>query len=240
MRRKNATKRYLAALACAGVLGVGAESQAAVSVYAEGAYTATDLVVNIYADITGEPLVSTGVKLMFDPSRLTVAANGATKNEGVWYFGDASAKIPYMAPEVNPTTGEVVIITGKLDTSAPTDGVLGNRVPVGQVKFTRADNASPGATPELFFGVSLENGKADPYVNFATTASVSLDPSVTYTAKIRKRGDANADGAVNAQDMSAVKNYMTAGGTANIWKDCNADGNINAQDMSCVKYSMTH
>lgn len=103
-----------------------------VNVFAEGAYTASELVVYIYADTTvntASVLRSAGVKLTYDDSLLTVVA--AEKNEDVWSLGNES----YMEPDTE-TAGEAVIILGKLDTEAPTEGVSGNRVLLGKVSFT--------------------------------------------------------------------------------------------------------
>jgi hypothetical protein len=91
-----------------------------VDVYAEGAYTETDLVIYLYADITPD-ILSYGVKLTYDTSELTLT--GAEKNEAAWFFGDGTptGNYDYMPPET-ATLGEVIIIGGKLDTAAPTGG----------------------------------------------------------------------------------------------------------------------
>ena len=122
----------LAALMCCAL--IPATSNAAnVDVYAEGAYTATDLVVYIYADINAGPILSFGVKVNY-PATLTYSS--AAKNENVWFFGDGTTNHAYMNPEDNGSA--VVIIGGKLDTAAPTPGVTGTRVLLGTVTFTHS------------------------------------------------------------------------------------------------------
>jgi hypothetical protein len=217
----------MAAIVFAACPGVAAE----VNVYAEGAYTDTNCTVFIYGDIT-PAILSFGVKLTYDPAALTVTS--AEKNEAVWYMGTPSAKEPYMNPEIS-TPGEVVFIGGKLDTAAPTAGVSGSRILLGKVVFSHSGATMPPA-------ITLDNGRSGDYDNFVgTDGAVKDGAGVAFTGvTIRERGDANADGAINVQDMAAVKYYMTNGGVASPWKDCNADGNINVQDMACVKYAMTH
>jgi len=217
------------------LLALPAVALAQVSVYAEGAYTATDLVVMIYADITGNPLCSFGVTLGYPTSKLTVAS--ATKNETEWYFGTTGAKQPYMNPDTS-TPGQIIFIGGKLDTGAPTAGVSGTRKLLGTATFNRVGGQDPP------FAITLGLGKTHPpYDNFVTsvTPTAVLDGSVAFgTPAIWRRGDTNADGVVDVQDISAVRYYMINGGTPNPWKDCNGDGVIDVQDISCIRYIMTH
>lgn len=238
MRKLKASKQYLAALAFAAVIGAGTNAQAAVTVYAEGAYSATDLVVNIYADITVDPLVSNGVKIKFDQTKLTVPVGGAQKNETVWYFGDGSVKYPYMNPEVNNSTGQVIFIGGKLDTANPTAGVIGNRVPLGKVKFNRIGSGVVPKNGETYFGVTLENGKGGDYVNYATNTGVSKDSTVNYLTKgvvVRARGDANLDGIFTSLDLTKIKLIISNGPDDSVFADCNGDGIITSLDLTCVK-----
>ena len=149
-------------------------------------------------------------------------------------MGSPSAKEPYLNPETG-TAGEVVFIGGKLDTAAPTAGVSGTRVLLGKMVLSHSGAAMP---PVITFGYGREGA----YDNFVgVDGAVKDGTGVAFTgATIRERGDANADGAINVEDMAAVKYYMTNGGVANPWKDCNGNGNINVHDMACVKYAMTH
>ncbi len=209
-------------------------SFADVDVYGEGAYTESDLVVYIYADINSSTeLRSAGVKLTYETAALTVTS--AEKNESVWFLGSES----YMDPDTS-TAGEVVIILGKLDTGDATAGVSGDRVLLGKVRFNRTGSSIP-FSPTL----DLALGKVDPYANFVDTAeptaNVLDDTGVNFgLITVKERGDANGDGSVNVQDMSATKFYMMNGGDWHCWMDCNADETINVQDMSCIKYKMTH
>ena len=104
-----------------------------VDVYIDGSYTDTDLDVHVFADINAGPILSFGVRVDYPPS---LVLSSATKNETVWYFGDGMAEYSYMDPEEDGSG--VVIIGGKLDTSAPTAGVTGNRVLLGTIKFTHS------------------------------------------------------------------------------------------------------
>lgn len=200
-----------------------------VDVYVEGAYTESDLAVYIYADINSPTeLRSAGVKLTYEPSELTVTS--AEKNESVWFLGSES----YMDPDTS-TAGEVVIILGKLDTGDATAGVSGDRVLLGKVRFSRTGSSMP-FSPTL--GIAL--GKVNPYANFVDTAeptaNVLDNTGVNFgTIKIAERGDANADGSINALDAGTVRNIFFGGGSYVCYADCNGDGNINALDAGCVR-----
>ncbi len=203
-----------------------------VDVYIEGAYTDTDLAVYIYADINGPNILSAGVKLTYETSELTLTS--AKKNESVWSLGNES----YMDPETS-TPGEVIIICGKLDTSEngihALDGVSGDRVLLGKVIFSRTGNSTP-FSPTL----TIDYGKRGPggkYKNFVATDGTELDDTgVAFgSITVAKRGDANADGIVNFQDMLFIRDYTQNGGNDTPFADCNNDGIINFQDMLCVK-----
>lgn len=209
---------------------------AEVTVYAEGAYTNSDLVVYLYADINPnpDPILSYGVKLTYDPAEL--GSPVATKNEAVWYMGTPSAKVAYMDPDTS-VPGEIIFIGGKLDTSAPTAGVSGNRVLLGKVTFTRLSSTSPNPNPESFFDVVVSRGRPAPYVNFASTAGADLDDGVTYSSKVRQRGDVNADKKVDLADVSAARFYIkNPTGVVQPWMDCNADDKIDLADTSCIRF----
>jgi len=210
-----------------------------VDVYAKGAYTATDLVIYLFADIsvvtTGEPILSFGVKVEY-PGTLTYS--GATKNEAVWYFGDGAPDYAYMDPE-DDVSG-VVIIGGKLNTSAPAEGVQGSRVLLGTVEFT---HSIVDPQDSDFSGVSVTYGRGDgtgDYKNFVDVDGDVVDGAVNFDTEIHKRGDANADGHVTGADLSSLKYYMVNGGIRYPWIDCNDDLDVTGADLSCIKYIMTH
>ena len=221
-------------------------ASAGVDVYAEGAYTETDLVVYIYADITTDAVCSAGVKLTYDNTVVTLVS--AEKNEEVWFMGEGEGgtNYPYKNPE--NSGDDVVVICGKLDTAAPTAGVIGARVLLGKVFFNRIDDLSPDpmtpvSSPEDgYFGVVLGLGRVAPYVNFATMPGGSdIDGTVTFSSvTIRERGDANGNGELTTQDMAALRYYIVNGGIGEIWKDCNGVDGINTQDMACIRYKLTH
>jgi len=237
-------------LVCA-LAPVNAFSQ--VSVYAEGAYTETDLAVYIYTDITAPTeLRSAGVKLTYVTSELIFAS--AEKNDvgpdgavgtadDVWALGTES----YMNPENSSAgeDGEVVIILGKLNTEAASVGVSGDRVLLGRAKFTHTGLTS--FTLGLELGKEHPNHPTDIFANFVDTESPAnvLDDSIVFgEIKIRERGDANADGSVTPADMIAVRNAYYGGAPLGCEPaaDCNDDAvlpniypNITPADMICIR-----
>ena len=220
---------FLAALV---LLMLPTAALAQVSVYAEGAYTAADLAVYIYADIAaGNPLCSYGVKLSYDTGRLTVAT--ATKNEEVWYFGTTAVKQPYMNPDFTSEPGKIIFIGGKLDTSSstsPDDGVIGTRVLLGKATFNRVGG-------DTAFGITLGLGKTGDFDNFVTSVAPAtvLDGSVAFgSSTIRERGDANGDGSINSTDYVAIRNLLSSPSPP-VYADCNGDGSVNSTDYVCVR-----
>lgn len=215
---------------------------AQVSVYAEGAYTDSDLKVYIYADVTDEPIISFGVKLTYDDSEVSLEQDTCLKRNGnVWYFGDPNGttyETQNAGPVVtaNGTDSNVVFVGGKIDSTETTQsGVgVGDRILLGTVTFSRISDAVPT--------IGLAFGKGGDYENFVELGGGLLDSTaaITESVEIHARGDANGDEIINVQDMSAIRYYMVNGGISNPWKDCNNDGSINVQDMSCVRYIMTH
>lgn len=197
-----------------------------VDVYAEGAFTDTDLVVYVYADINTGPILSFGVKVNY-PDDLTFSS--ATKNDAIWYFSDGTTNHPYMNPE-DEGTG-VVIIGGKLDTVASTAGVTGTRVLLGTVNFTHN-----GITD--FSGVTLTYGRGDgtdEYKNFVGIDGTVCDGGgVGFDVEIRERGDANGDRILTTSDISAIRELL-GGNDYVVFADCNDDGVLTNLDMFCVR-----
>ena len=218
-----------------------AYASAQVTVYAEGAYTDTDLVVYIYADIdaasTDEALLSYGVTLKYNTTDLGTPV--VEKNASDWYFGDKSD--PYATPNAEPDTstpGQVIIIGGKLDSAAPLEGVSGDRVILATVSFVRSSTNVPSA--ELYLG------KGGTYANFVQIDGTDLDKTLSGTedesgsigqVDIFQRGDADGDGYITTSDMFKVKGAMAT----KIYKcyvDCDGDGYITTSDMFCIKGKM--
>ena len=202
-----------------------------VNVFAEGAYTATDLVVYIYADTTvgtATELRSAGVKLTYNTSELSNCT--AEKNEDTWFLGDK----PYMNPDTTTTAGQVVIILGKLDTDAPEEGVSGDRVLLGKVSFTHSELT--------VFTLNLDYGKRGPaneFKNFVATDQTVLDDSAVSfgTITVRQRGDANADGTVNVNDLRTLRQII-GDPDAPCYSDCNGDGTVNVNDLRCLRQNI--
>ena len=223
-------KKMYVVLSVLLVFAFSVPALAGVTVYAEGAYTETDLAVYIYADISGDAILSAGVKLTYT-AELTLTS--AAKNEDVWYMGDGSSNEAYMDPDTS-VAGEVIIICGKLDTNDghALDGVSGDRVLLGILRFDRTDSAMPFA-PAL----TIDYGKAAPYDNFVETDGTVLDSvNVTFGAiTVRERGDANVDGVITSADMFVIKGIMSTSGDYTCFADCNDDLVITSADMFCVK-----
>ena len=211
------------------LFAVFSQPASALDVYAEGAYTDTDLHVYIYADIDGAPLVSFGVKLTYSSNLTPVSAE---KNETVWYMGDGTVagNKPYMDPDTS-AAGEIVFIGGKLDTADATAGVAGTRVLLGKAVFSRTD-ANP-------VSVSLSLGRDNgTYKNFVSNdKSIRDDDPINFSQTVVERGDANADSVITFADMSKIRAIMNEGIYV-VYSDCNDDGVITFADMSCVRSKM--
>ena len=211
-----------------------------VNIFAEGAYTDTDLVVYIYADTTVNTpteLRSAGVKLTYDPAEVTLTS--CEKNETDWFLGSES----YMDPDTS-TPGEVIIILGKLDTAAPNEGVSGDRVLLGKVYFTRTGSTMP-FDPTLSMDYGKRGEETPPgsgnysFKNFVDTETPAnaLDDIAAMNfgdITIHERGDANGDGIISFADMSKVK-QIVSGNLYQCFADCNNDGIVSFADMSCIK-----
>lgn len=137
---------------------------AAVTVYGEASSSGPTLTVNVFADIVNAPLVSFGVRVLYDPMTLYVA--NASKNTETWYFSNATSRIHYMDPDI-ATPGEVLIIGGKLDARNPLEGVAGKHVLLGTVTFGRLQANTPR--------FDLAIGHAVAYANFVTITGAVLD-----------------------------------------------------------------
>jgi hypothetical protein len=202
-----------------------------VDVFAEAAYTETDLEVCIYANINAANLISFGVLVTYDPAALTVntATDKTNKNELLWYFGDGGPDYPYMNPDTS-TAGEVVVIGGKLDESAPTEGVGGQKVLLGKVRFNRENSNIPFSTP-----IGLALGRGGDYSNFVDTAGLVKDGSGVSFAPVTlyQRGDANLDNSLTNSDIFAISSALGADEYSCI-ADCNDDGVLTNSDIFCV------
>ncbi len=72
-------------------------SAAQVRVYGDAVQSGQQVVVSLYADITGASLCSFGVKLRYDPVAYSLVK--AVKNEAAWFMGTAAAPLPYVDPD---------------------------------------------------------------------------------------------------------------------------------------------
>jgi hypothetical protein len=76
-----------------------------------------------------------------------------------------------------PSVGGVVFLLGKLDQNNPQEGVVGNRIHLGRVVFDR----TPGSVIPVQADFLLSDGKAAPFVDFATVTGNELDDSVIFS-----------------------------------------------------------
>jgi hypothetical protein len=218
------------------IFAMPAFSSAAVTYFTDCAWEGTELTCHVYVDTGGDSLISGGVKLSYDTSKLSDPS--AEKNEGVWFFGtEGGTTYAYMDPEVDTSAGTITYIVGKLDEEAPTAGVSGDRVIIGTVAFTRSASDDPcsGGNPVGFYGIDLMLGRDGDYENFVSTTGVALDGSATKGAiKAAERGDANANCEINTTDYVAVRNLI---GTENPppYADCNGNGEVNTTDYVCIR-----
>ena len=241
-------------LSCFAVILAFVVGQAmAVNVSGEGAYTATDVQVCIYADISSaEALRSFGVRLLYNSDELTYDDSKSTRNEAVWHLRDEHGtdhpcnrvNCGPKNVEVSSTEHAVVMVGGYLDGTLANPGeakVAGERVLLGTVWFTRASGSGP-----LTNNLTLDLGQENPYANFVKGPGEGdvLDGSVNFVSSgvvvVHERGDANGDGNITGADRGAVKYFMVHGGVLHPWMDCNGDGVITGADRGCIKYKMTH
>ncbi len=225
---------------------------AEVSVYAEGAYTADELKVYIYADITTEAIVSFGVKLTYDADQLTAGDDCLERNDAVWYFGDPDGETHELSSAAGPTvttavagSGElssVVFVGGKIDSrEGATQGVaVDDRVLLGIVTFSRE-----GSTYEITdklnpFSIGLELGKEDSYANFVEVSGNILDATSGFSigdVTIRERGDVNGDGSINGLDYRNIRQLIGTDGWP-IYADGNGDGDLNGLDYRWLRQNI--
>ena len=227
---------FIVMAVCLIGLGLPGVSLAA-NVFTECAYTDTTFMCEIYVNTDGADLRSGGVLMTYDTSKLSDPA--ASKNEAVWFFGDGSSQYAYMNPDTS-TTGQIVFIVGKLNTADTAAGVGGTRVKIGEVSFTRVapvENPVPGTqgpAQAAFFGITTDLGRDAPYVNFVSTAGAELDSApIGFSEKVAERGDANADGSIDAGDFRAIALYFPDPAPP-IYSDCNGDGTVDAGDFRCA------
>lgn len=213
-----------------------------VRISTEGEYTDTQLIINIYADTTdtssgaAEPLVSYGVKITYDPADINNPV--VQKNNGEWYFGTAASPLP--TPNADPDIsipGEIIIVGGKIDIAAPTEGVSGSKVLLANVTFNRVQTATAPS-------VSIDLGKGGNFSNFVTNSGAVLDGTLRLTflpaainSSCNLRGDINNDNVVNYIDLSILQsNWLKSGGDIlNSNADINNDGNVNYIDLSILQ-----
>ena len=167
-------------------------------VYVEGAYTENDLAVYIYVDINGPNILSSGVRLTYQPSELTLVT--AEKNKSVWFLGSET----YMDPDTS-NLGNVVLICGKLDEADPLAGVSGDRVLMGKIRFNRTESSMP-FSPTLSIGYAHGTG-ADDFKSFVDVDGNVLDgEGVGFVSiTVRERGDANTYGGITIADAMLAK-----------------------------------
>lgn len=221
------------------IFAMPAFSSAAVTYFTDCAWEGTELICHVYVDTGGDSLISGGVKLSYDTSKLSDPS--AEKNEGVWFFGtEGGTTYAYMDPEVDTSAGTITYIVGKLDEVAPTAGVSGDRVIIGTVAFTRSASDDPcsGGNPVGFYGLDLMLGRDGDYENFVSTTGVALDGDAVKGLIIAaERGDANFSCGFSTADYVATRNWI---GKENPppYVDCNGIGGVSTADYICIRNKM--
>jgi hypothetical protein len=137
---------------------------ASVRVYGQAHSGGPTITVQVFADIAGTPLVSCGVRLLYDPAVLKFSS--AVKNEEAWFFADAKGRLAYADPEML-SPGEVLVLGAKLDLQSPLAGVAGDHVLIGSFEFVRLSPLLPR------FGLAI--GRASSFANFVTVDGIILD-----------------------------------------------------------------
>ena len=220
------------------------------SVSAECAYTANDVVCYVYVDTidgdaSGQQLRSGGVKLTYNADELMGPGSQnppvATKNVTDWYFGAGSqdAGLEYMDPETG-TTGEIVFIVGKMDTTPNFEGggVSGSRVEIGHVSFTRVNPGLPVADPAATFTIAVELGREAPFANFVNVAAEELDGAITaFNTTVAERWDADAPGFLSSRDLTKLRSLLRDEIYV-IYADCSGDGALTSRDLTSLRSAL--
>jgi hypothetical protein len=208
----------------------------AVTYFTDCAWEGTEFVCDVYADTDGDNLISGGIKISYDPSKLSSPI--AEKNEDVWFFGtESGTKYTYMDPELDESAGTITYIVGKLDEDDPTAGVSGERVVIGTVTFERSASDDPcaGDDPAGYYGLDLELGRGGEYENFVSTSGDLMDNSAGKgTIIAAERGDANADCNISTADYIAARNLIGSDNPPP-YADCNRDGKVSTADYICIR-----
>jgi fibronectin type 3 domain-containing protein len=119
---------------------------------------------------------------------------------------------------------------------------MGTRVLIG-LATTSHNNVKPSAA--TFTNVSLTgNLNAEPTLNnFPTTSSLTVSATTSNSVSLSWTGvavfgDANGDGAVNATDLTIVKNNFGSTGAVGAPGDVNDDGLVDLADYNLVRNNM--
>lgn len=149
-----------------------------ITVYSESGYSDNTFMMRIFADIDDDmqgPLVSAGVKLTYPNDKLTNPV--AEKNKATWYLGSSEKIYSYVEPDTDKQ-GEIVFLLGKLDISAPEEGVRENRILLATITFERIQGSSLPVQEDF----KLTFAKSPPYTNFATSKGVDLDNQIAFNS----------------------------------------------------------
>lgn len=177
-------------------------AQASVKVYGEASSTGPAVRVQVYADISGPAIVSQTFKLAYNPSRLRVAS--ADLNSAIWYFYDGKRLVPQLPPDAS-TAGQVVFVGGHLDARTARVGVVGNRVLLGSVEFSRRTTDTPQ--------FELAIGRLGVFASFVTTNATVLEAEpgvVTFLAVTPDSADADLDGLADAWEKKYFRDPAAA------------------------------
>ncbi|CAB5090470.1 hypothetical protein D3OALGA1CA_880 [Olavius algarvensis associated proteobacterium Delta 3] len=200
-----------------------------IGVFAEAAYSDSEIAVYIYTDTKSSELVSFGVNLGYDPGDLEVVA--ATKNESIWHFRGSTQDYPSLEPDIT-VPGEAVLIGGYHDTNMPASGVTGSRKLIGIVTFNRLT----GNIPVFSLGLA-RSGDFDNFVDVTGNVIEQTAGAVVFDVTVKERGDANQDGYITNTDFFVIRSLMVQG-EFSCFGDCNGDDVITNADFFCVRNKM--
>jgi hypothetical protein len=170
-----------------------APSMASVQVYGEATSTGPQVSVQVFADITGPAIVSHSFKLYYSASQLQLLS--AARNDAIWYFHDGTSLLPQGVPVAEPG-GQVLFVSGHMDSRNPRTGVTGNRVLLGTVIFARSTTAAPN------FDMTI--GRGGQFASFVATNGLVLESQV---------------GQVSIKSVASDPNDQDLDGLRDKWED---------------------
>lgn len=170
------------------------------------------VILDVLADTNGTPLRAFGFKVHYNSKDLRLQSGG--RYAGLWFLRDEHGTSHAYTDITQPEEGCVRVVGGRLDGSAPRQGVSGQQILLGTLVFERR-----GERPVEF---RLGLASPAPYVSFATAAGETLDRVVTFeeTTFERASEDSDDDGLPDDFEREAFGDLTTSDGSS----DTDGDG----------------